>query len=57
MVQFSALRETGTGKESKTVVVTFRVTPTQFSRLKEYARHQSATVTKVIQSCIAEITV
>jgi len=43
-------------KDSKSVVVTFRVTPAQFRRLKDYARRQSATVTKVIQSCIGKIT-
>jgi|ETNmetMinimDraft_26_1059896.scaffolds.fasta_scaffold216197_1 NRPS condensation-like uncharacterized protein len=43
-------------KQNKSVVVTFRVTPTQFRRLKEYAKYQSATVSKVIQSRIAEIT-
>ena len=56
MVLFPALRETGMSKENKSVVVTFRVTPTQFRRLKEYAKYQSATVSKVIQSRIAEIT-
>lgn len=40
---------------SKSVIVTFRVTPNQFRRLKQYARRQSATVSKIIQSCLEQV--
>ena len=40
---------------SKSVIVTFRVTPIQFRRLKQYARRQSTTVTKIIHSCLEQV--
>jgi hypothetical protein len=40
---------------TKSAIITFRVTPSQFKRLKQYAKNRAETVTKIIQSRIAEI--
>jgi hypothetical protein len=41
---------------TKSAIITFRVTPSQFKRLKQYAKNHAETVTKIIQSRIVEIT-
>ena len=55
MVLFFQSSACGGHMNTKSAIITFRVTPSQFKRLKQYAKDRAETVTKIIQSRIAEI--
>ena len=40
---------------SKSVIVTFRVTPNQFRLLRRYAKNQGKSVTKIIHSYLGQV--
>ena len=55
MVLFFQSRAVDGHMDTNSAIITFRVTPSQFKRLKQYAKDRAETVTKIIQSRIAEI--